>query len=300
MISIIIPFYNEKESLPMLHGEILEVFRTWDKPFEVVFVDDGSTDGSLADLPHTDKNVIVVRHRKRFGKGRALRSGLKAATGDIIVFMDGDLQDDPADIPNLHAKLEQGYDLVNGIRSKRKDNPVIRLYSGLVNRFLRLFMKSPFTDINCGFKMMRKEVTDEVELYGNNFRFLPLAAYYQGFRVSEISVGNRVRAYGKSKYGIMKLFIGIIDTLTAYFLYRFSERPLHFFGIIGGSLFSAGFVMTVYFVVERLFFGMLLYRRPALQFAILLIIVGLQIVMTGIIGELIVYLHNKEMHRKKQ
>ncbi|PIV08734.1 glycosyltransferase, partial [Candidatus Roizmanbacteria bacterium CG03_land_8_20_14_0_80_39_12] len=261
------------------------------KPFEVVLVDDGSE----KKIQISNSNSIkLIEHKKRMGKGEALKTGMSHANGNIIIFMDGDLQDDPHDFPSFFAKLEDGYDLVNGIRSKRKDTGIIQLYSHLANSVLRNIFKSPFTDINCGFKAFKREVLENMPLYGNNFRFLPLSAYYQGFKVAEIPVNNRKRIHGESKFGMSKLFIGLLDMTTAYFVFKFAERPLHFFGTMGGILFSAGFFISLYLAYERIFFNVLLYRRPLLQLGIVLIIVGIQIVMTGLIGELIVYLNKNK------
>lgn len=296
MLSIIIPFLNEEKNLTLLYKELKEVLATQKLEHEIIYVDDGSTDASAKEvelLQKHDKSVVLLSHRKAFGKGKAIRTGLSRATGGYIVFMDADLQDDPHDLPVFLEKLKEGYDLVNGIRVTRKDNPVVKLYSKSVNILLRSTLKSPFTDINCGFKMFRRQVLDEIVLYGNNFRFLPLAAFYKGFKVGEVPVNNRSREHGKSKYGIKKLFIGMIDTLTAYFLYQFAERPLHFFGTIGGIFFGIGFLYTCYLVFERIFYNVLLYRRPALLLGILFIIVGIQIAMTGIVGELIVYINRR-------
>ncbi len=294
MISIIIPFYNEADSLPTLIKNLIKVVGKTNEPYEIVAVDDGSTDN-----PPIYKWKVpclkIIKHRKKFGKGRALQSGIEHATGNIIVFMDGDLQDDPQNLPEFYEKIKKGCDFVNGARVNRQDNFLVKTYSGLAKKFLKIFLNSPFTDVNCGYKMFRKEILEEISLYGNNFRFLPLAAYYCGFTVTEIPVINHQRLYGRSKFGSGKLVGGIFDTFTAYFIYRFSERPLHFFGTIGGILFLTGFLLTLYLAIERIFFNMLLYRRPALLLGVLLIIVGLQIVMTGVIGELVVYLNKKKI-----
>lgn len=297
MLSILIPFHNERENLPLLLDSLKNQLHEMKEDYEFIFIDDGSTDMSSEAILHevNNENIILVRHGKRLGKGKALNSGLKRSTGDLIVFMDADLQDDPADLPKFLAKIHEGYDLVNGNRKgHRRDNFIIKMYSSLANAFLSKFLQSPFSDINSGFKMFKRKVTEDIVLYANNFRFLPLAAYYRGFRVTEIEVHNKQRIHGKSKFGMRKIFIGLFDTLTAYFLYQFSERPLHFFGIIGGFFFILGLLFGLYLTVERLFFGVLLYRRPSLLLAILLIIVGLQIVMTGMLGELIVYINKKK------
>lgn len=292
MISIIIPFHNESENIPILLTEIKEVMEKNTIVYEVVLVDDGSGE-NIESSTRTFLSTSYIQHHKRLGKGEALKTGLKNAKGDLIIFMDGDLQDDPNDIPVLLKKLHEGYDLVNGIRTKRKDTGIIRLYSAFANKVLRSVFKSPFTDINCGFKIFRREVLTEMPLYGNNFRFLPLSAYYRGYKVSETPVNNRKRIHGVSKFGAAKLFVGLLDMTTAYFVFKFAERPLHFFGAIGSSMFALGFLINAYLAVERIFFQVLLYRRPVLWLGILLMIIGVQILMTGLIGELIVYLHKK-------
>lgn len=295
MLSIIVPFLNEEKNLTILVDEIEEALRGKGVSYEIIFVDNGSTDGSkneAKDLDAKHKHVTTVRMRVK-GKGIALAEGFKYAKGEYIMFMDGDLQDNPYNIIEFLNKMEEEYDLVNGIRKIRKDNGIVKIYSRFANTFLKSLMKSPFTDINCGFKIMKRQVLEEIPLYANNFRFLPIAAYYKGFKVGEIPVDNRERLHGTTKYGIKKLFIGLIDTFNAYFLYQFSEKPLHFFGMLGGVFFGIGAIITLWLVVERLFFGVLLYRSISLLFGILFIIVGLQIMMTGLIGELIVYLSKK-------
>lgn len=300
MISLIIPFFNEVQNITPLIREIDEAMGTLHYEYEIVFVDDGSTDNSSSQVKKDgEKNnkIVLCTHKKRRGKGEALQTGIAKSKGDIIVFMDGDLQDDPRDIPRFLKEIEKGAQFVNGSRKIRKDNSVIRFYSELVNGFLKIFMDSPFTDINCGFKTFKREILTDIPLYGNNFRFLPLAAFYKGYAVAEIEVSNRPRIHGVSKFGIGKLLIGIFDTLTAYFLYRFAQNPLHFFGTIGAVAFGMGFIISFYLAIERIFFNVLLYRRPLLQLGIVLIIVGIQIIMTGIIGELIVYLHKKNQNK---
>lgn len=300
MISIIIPFYNEEESLPILHKEIIAVMEKIGKEYEVVYVDDGSTDASFNKIQilksklQTNSKIQIIKINKKKGKGEALKVGVENAKGDIIVFMDADLQDDPKDLEKFLTKIDEGYDFVNGVRKKRQDNFLVKTYSVFAGFILKQFFHSPFSDINCGFKVFKKEVLKDFYFYGNNFRFFPLAVFYQGFKVTEVMVTNKPRKFGKSKFGTSKLFIGILDMIGAYFIYRFSEKPLHFFGSIGGSFFFTGFIIAFYLSFERIFFNVLLYRRPALQLAILLIIVGVQILMTGIIGELIVYLNKKK------
>lgn len=292
MISIIIPFYNEAESIPVLVQQLNSQLNKLKKEFEIVLINDSSTDNPQSAIRNLN-NIKLFNHKKRLGKGEALKTGLENSSGEVIVFMDGDLQDDPVDLPKFLDKIREGNDFINGIREKRNDNAVVKFYSKIVAWFLKTFLNSPYTDINCGYKVFNRKVLKDFVFYGNNFRFFPLAVFYNGYKVTEINVKNNKRQFGKSKFGPGKLFTGLLDTLTAYFLFKFSEKPLHFFGMIGGLLFTVGFIISLYLAIERLFFGVLLYQRPLLQLGILLIIVGIQVVMTGIIGELIVYLHKR-------
>lgn len=309
MISIIIPFYNEENSLELLYKKIVGALKKYE--YEMIFIDDGSVDSSKSKVQslksrgenkEKSKNpdkMSIITHRKRLGKGKALLSGFEASKGEIIVFMDADLQNDPADIPQLYEKIYEGYDFVNGWRRDRKDEIGKTLPSSIFNwLIIKPFLGSTFHDINCGLKVLRRVVLEEIPLYGDNYRFLPFLAQKQGFKVTEVGISHQPRRYGISKYGFFRLFFGLIDTITTYFIYRFSEKPLHFFGTIGGGFFSIGFFLSIYMSAERIFYGKLLYRRPLLLFAILLIIVGIQIIMTGIIGELIVYISQKKLKIK--
>lgn len=292
MISIIIPFYNEKENLPILIDLLVKELK--DKEYEIILVDDGSDDKYKIINIRSQVKIKLLKHKKRLGKGLALKTGIEYSTGEIIVFMDGDLQDDPEDLNKFFKKIDEGYDFVNGIRINRhQDNIILEIYSSLAGLFLKTFLHSPYTDINCGFKAFKREVLKDFIFYGNNFRFFPLFVYYNGFKVGEVKVKNNLRKFGKSKFGPEKLITGVFDTLTAYFLYKFAEKPLHFFGSIGMTIFIIGFFISLYLTIERLFFGALLITRPLLWLGILLVIIGIQIGMTGIIGELIVYLDKK-------
>lgn len=301
-LSIIIPFHNEAENLP----ELLKSLEKQLEPhhdatlhhlqYEIVLVDDGSLDDyrpGITDYLSRD-HIKLVKMGRQMGKGKALNAGIRQSEGDLIAFMDADLQDDPADLASFLEKIHEGYDLVNGVRFDRQDNTLVKVYSRTAGWFLKTYLHSPFTDINCGFKMFRRTLLSDIAIYGNNFRFFPLAAFYEGYKVSEVKVHNRPRLHGASKYGAKKLFIGLIDMASAYFLYKFAEQPLHFFGSIGSVFTGFGLLALTIITYQRIFEGVLLYRRPALQYATFLIILGIQIIMTGILGELTVYLHKKK------
>lgn len=300
MVSIVIPFYNEEENLLILLDEICA--NLGDTDFELIFVDDGSIDNSKNKIENARSRIkdqkgkiVIISHGRRLGKGKALASGLRTSSGDVIIFMDADLQDDPADITKFLDKIDAGFDVVNGWRRDRRDAADKTLPSKIANTLLwRWFLNSELHDVNCGFKAFRRAVLEEIVLYGDNYRFIPLVAEKKGYRVGEVVVHHRLRKHGVSKYTFTRLFSGFIDTLTTYFIFRFSEKPLHFFGLIGGAFFGIGSVLSLYFIIQRLFFGELLYRRPAFLLSLVFVIVGLQIIMTGILAELVVYLDKKK------
>ncbi|MBI1863330.1 glycosyltransferase [Candidatus Microgenomates bacterium] len=296
MISVIIPFYNESENLAELITRLTRVFGEIKERYELVLVDDGSTDDYEKKLPKKSAEIHLVKHRRKLGKGRALETGFSKSKGDIIVFMDADLQDDPDDLPKFIEKLNAGYDFVNGWRRDRIDPISKTLPSSIFNYFLlKKMLKSTFHDINCGFKAMRRELLEEFVFYGDNYRFLPILVNKKGYKTTEVVVTHHARMHGVSKYGFFRIFFGFFDTVTTYFIYSFAEKPLHFFGPVGGVFFLVGLVITLWLTVERLFFDVELYKRPLLLAGIFLMIVGLQVIMTGILGELAVYLHkNKE------
>lgn len=289
-ISVIIPLLNEEESLAELHQQLSRAVCTLEKPVEFLFVDDGSTDRSmeiLSKLHKNDPQVRVIQFRRNYGKSAALALGFKAARGEIIVTVDADLQDDPDEIPNLVKKLEEGYDLVSGWKKDRKDPFVKRSSSKFFNLVTRIMTGLSIHDINCGLKAYRREVTETVNVYGQLHRFLPVLAQWQGFKVSEVPVKHRPRKYGKTKFGLSRFVAGFFDLLTVLFITRFTKRPLHFFGLIGASTFVIGAGISFYLAIERLFFGKFLSDRPLLFLGILAIIVGVQFVSIGLLGEMI-------------
>lgn len=293
MISVIIPFKNEAGSLIKLIPLLQKSLDSLGQPYDVHMVSNGSTDDWETKL--VAPTPAFIFHRLRRGdKGRALRRGLDRAKGDIILFMDADLEDDPRDIPALYKKLSEGYDFVNGWRKNRRHewHRVIPSFVGNT-LILRNLLGSSFHDINCGFKMFRRECLKDVVMYGDNFRFLPLVVEKLGFKTTEVIVQHKNREQGKSKYGFFNRLTVFADILTSYFIFRFAQKPLHFFAPIGAALLLPGLVITIALGIERIFSNVLLKDRPLLQAGILLIVVGLQIIMTGVIGELIVYTSKK-------
>ncbi len=292
-ISIVIPAYNEEDSLKPLAVELRKVFNEMrDYDFEVIVVDDGSTDNSLKvlnEIKKEDERFKIISFQKNYGKSAALSVGFKYATGDLIVTMDADLQDDPNEIPNLVKKIDEGYDLVSGWKKVRFD-PFIKRYSSRVFNFVTSFMTGiKIHDFNCGLKIYRKDVTDSIKVYGEMHRYLPVLAHWNGFRVGEIVVKHHPRRYGKTKFGASRFLKGFLDLITILFTTRYLRRPLHFFGTIGFLLFLIGFGIDLYLAIEWAFYGAYLTNRPMLWLGILLILLGFQTIAIGLIGEMIAH-----------
>lgn len=292
MISVVIPVHNEEESLATLHAELSAALAGVPvERYEVLFIDDGSRDGSwdvIRRLAESDGAVRGARFRRNFGKAAALTAGFRAARGNIVFTMDGDLQDDPAEVPRFLAKLAEGHDVVSGWKKTRHDpwhkvGPS-RVFNWLVSRLTGCRLH----DHNCGFKVYRSEVLQEVGLYGELHRFVPVLAHARGFRVSEIVVNHRARRFGKSKYGVSRFLKGLLDLLTVRFLSAFSQRPLHFLGGIGLGLFCLGGLGLLYLAIVWLDpkhepIG----NRPLLVYSAALLGVGTQLLSLGILAELV-------------
>lgn len=291
-VSILVPLFNEEESLRPLYSEIKKTLKTISSDHEIFFIDDGSTDKSLSiikDLARLDNKVRYLSFRTNYGKSAALQIGFKNITGDAVITMDADLQDDPSEIPQLLKKLSEGYDLVSGWKKKRYD-PFIKKYSSRFFNFVtRFFSKVKIHDFNCGLKAYRKEVTQSIHIYGELHRYIPVLAGWKGFSVSEITVKHHPRRYGKTKYGISRFFKGFIDLVTVIFTIRYIQRPMHLFGFVGVIAALAGFLVSLYLTYEKIFLGMGINNRPIFFLGILLIIVGVQFFAIGLIGELMVH-----------
>jgi glycosyltransferase involved in cell wall biosynthesis len=288
-ISIIVPLYNEQDNLEPLLDRIVETLSRMDRSYEVIFIDDGSSDGSfevIQRLHDRHQGVRAVQFRKNHGKSAALAVGFQEARGEVIITMDADLQDDPEEIPNLISKLKEGYDLVSGWKYKRHDPITKTLPSKLFNRVTCLISGIRIHDINCGLKAYRREVTESIQVYGELHRYLPVLAHWKGFRIAEIKVRHHPRLHGRSKFGAGRFVKGFLDLLTVTFLTQFTRRPMHLFGVLGLILFLVGLIINLYLTWLWLH-GIGIGHRPLLFLGILLVMVGVQFLLMGLIGEMI-------------
>ncbi len=302
MISVVVPLLNEEHSLDELYREITRALETHREPFEVVFVDDGSTDGSLDVLTrlHAENtNVVVIQLRRNFGKAAGLQAGFLEARGETIVTIDADLQDDPAEIPNLLARLDEGVDLVSGWKERRNDPWTRRVFSRVFNWATAVVSGVQLHDVNCGLKAYRAEVVQGMRLYGELHRFIPILAAYRGFTVAEISVNHRPRQHGRSRYGPERYLRGFFDLLSVTFMGRYKHRPLHLFGGIGVLMGTVGFVVLLYLTVVW-FWGQSIGQRPLLTLGVLLMVVGIQFVSLGLISELVTSQHEERMSERER
>jgi glycosyltransferase involved in cell wall biosynthesis len=295
VISVVVPVHDEERTVALLYDELQSALEPLDQAWEVVFVDDGSTDGSFAALTRlhsAQSNVRVVRLRRNFGKAAALAAGFASAEGDTVVTIDADLQDDPAEIPRLLAKLEEGFDLVSGWKTHRRDPLSRRVPSKIFNWVTGRVSGLRLHDLNCGLKAYRAEVVKGLRLYGELHRFIPVLAHYRGYRIAELPVNHRPREHGRSRYGVERYVRGFLDLLTVSFIGRYRYRPLHLFGGLGLGLGTLGFAILVYLTVLKIG-GEAIGRRPLLILGVLLVVVGLQFFSLGLISELITSQHEE-------
>jgi glycosyltransferase involved in cell wall biosynthesis len=287
---VVVPVFNEEKNINILYQELIDVLIKLDLTFEIIFIDDGSTDKSLAilsELQENDSRIVVISFRRNFGQTAALSAGFDYARGNIIITLDGDLQNDPEDIPKLLQKLSEGYDIVNGWRFDRKDSFFSRrLPSIIANKIISYSTNVKLHDYGCTLKAFRKEITQNIKLYGEMHRFIPAIASGMGSSVAEVKVNHRARKFGKSKYGISRTIRVVLDLITVKFLLSYATRPLQIFGLLGFSCGIIGSCMAIYLTIQRQFYGISLANRPALLLAILLIFMGLQFVTLGLLAEL--------------
>jgi len=288
-ISVLIPVMNEEESIGELYARLINALVTITERFEIVFVDDGSTDGTYAyilKLHQQDPRVRAIRFRRNYGKTAALVAGFERCRGEVIITMDGDLQDEPNEIPKLLEGLRE-YDLVSGWKKERHDPRNKTLPSRIFNTVVAKSTGLPLHDFNCGFKAYRREVTQELTLYSEFHRFIPVLADWRGFRVAEVAVQHNPRKYGQSKFGAMRFLRGLFDFLKVLFIMKYLQRPLHFFGPIAGVLFMAGFLIGLYLTGEKIITRATIGTRPALTLAVLLMVMGVQLFSLGLLGEML-------------
>lgn len=295
MISVVVPVFNEEESISHFYQELKKNLLGIKEAHEIVFIDDGSFDKTLEalkDLAKKDEKIKIYSFRRNHGKAEALTFGFQKAEGDLIVTLDGDLQDRPSEIVNLIKKHEEGFDMVSGWRKNRKDSFAKVIFSKVFNFMASSFWGVRLHDYNCGLKLYTKDAAKSLNLYGGMHRFIPLLVAEAGFRVTEVPVVHDVRKYGKSKYSAMKVLTQMPDMMTMLFLSKYGKRPLHFFGFIGAILFGLGILISLYLSILH-FQGESIGRRPLLTLGMLLIISGLQVGLTGLIADLVLNVSNK-------
>jgi glycosyltransferase involved in cell wall biosynthesis len=289
-LSVVIPIRNEAPNLPGLYREFTETLEAWGRPYELVLIDDGSTDESfalMADLQARDARVRVIRFRRNFGQTAAFAAGFKFARGRLIATADGDLQNDPRDLPRMVALIDEGHDIVCGWRKDRKDAFVTRrLPSMLANRLISWATGVRLHDYGCSLKVFRAEVVKPLKLYGEMHRFLPAIASELGVSISEVVVNHRARQHGTSKYGLSRTIRVVLDLMTVKFLLSYSTRPLQIFGLVGGAMLLGGLSVSAWLAYERLFGYQSIANRPLLLLGILLIFTGLQLLTLGLLAEL--------------
>lgn len=301
-LSLVIPIFNEKDNLEKLHAEIHAACLKLGKNHEILFIDDGSTDGSqaiLEKIQKQDRNTKIIRLRKNFGQTAALSAGFDHARGDIIITLDADLQNDPNDFGLLLTKLAEGYDIVSGWRAKRKDKFLTRrLPSIMANWLISTITRVKLHDYGCTLKAFRRDVVKNINLYGEMHRFIPAIASHMGVSIAEVKVNHRERRFGKSKYNIFRFIRVIFDLLTVKFLLSYSTRPLQIFGIFGLISGSIGGAIGIYLSYQRLVLQQSIANRPLLLLAILLLVIGFQFITLGLLAEILVRAYHESLEKR--
>lgn len=291
MLSVCIPIHNERENLLALAAELETVFKNIPTPFEVVFVDDGSTDGSdkvLEGLCLKNTNFKLITFRKQSGQSAAFEACFRASRGDILITLDGDLQNDPADIPSLLAKLEEGYDFVGGWRRNRKD-PILRsFYSKVANLIIRLVTRTKFKDLGCSLKVFRREFIEGIRLYGETHRFLNILIEQSGARICEVPVNHRPRIHGSSKYGMIRVIKVQLDLCTIWFMRNYQSKPIYVFGFVGLFLIFSGLGMASVTLYEKYAMGTWVHRNPLFVLSMVFTLIGTQFLGLGLLAEILI------------
>lgn len=302
LVSIIVPVYNEEENAEQMYTELAMMAEKGGLRCEFIFVDDGSSDRTvplLSAVASKDSRVRLVTLRRNFGQTAAMAAGIDFAQGDLMVTLDGDLQNDPAEIPRMIAKLDEGYDLVAGWRKDRKDKMLSRrLPSMLANRLISKTTNVRLHDYGCSLKVFRAEVARGLQLYGEMHRFIPALAAQNGVTIAEIPVNHRARTAGTSKYGISRTFRVLLDLLTVQFFLTFSTRPLHMFGAMGFVAGGLGSALFLWLAVEKFLMGMPIGNRPALMIGVMLVLIGFQFICFGLLAEVMVRTYHESQNKK--
>lgn len=300
-ISVVVPIYNEYESLPALVGAIAQVLNGMERTYEIIGVDDGSTDGSsdrLRELTQQYPHLVAVLLRRNYGQTAAMAAGFKYARGGIVVTLDGDLQNDPADIPRLIDRLDEGYDLVSGWRKDRQDNTLTRLIpSRIANWLIAGVTGVALHDYGCSLKAYRAEVIRDLNLYGELHRFLPALAFIEGARITEMPVTHHARRFGTSKYGLGRTLRVVMDMLTVYFMKKFLTRPMHVFGSLGLASMATGIALGLYLTLVKFLAGQDIGDRPLLVLAVVLLLAGIQLFSVGLLAELMMRTYHESQQR---
>jgi len=285
-ISVVVPLMNEEDNIKYLIEEIENALKDYD--YELVLVDDGSTDNTVEEIKKymNDKTKLVILNRN-YGQTSAMAAGIEVASGDVIITIDGDLQNDPRDIPMMIEKLNEGYDVVAGIRAKRQDEPFRKFLSKIANKIIRKVTKVHISDYGCTLKVFRSDVAKNLGLYGELHRFIPILASMYGAKITEVPVRHHERKYGQSKYGFNRTFKVISDLMYLVFMQRFGQKPMHFFGTVGFLMFSFGILIDFYLLILKLF-GESIGNRPLLTLGTMMILGGIQLITTGFLAEIMI------------
>lgn len=300
-ISVVIPLYNEEESIPHLRTALTEALAHYGDAYEVIIVDDGSKDRSyqlLCEWAAADSHLTVIRLRRNFGQTAAFSAGFDYARGEVVITMDADLQNDPADVPKLMAKMDEGYDIVSGWRINRQDRFLDRkLPSMIANRLISNVTDVQLHDYGCSLKAYRRDVLQHVRLYGELHRFIPALASQVGGTVTEVPVNHRARQFGRSKYGISRTIRVMLDLILVWFLGSYSTRPIHVFGAMGLLSAGGGVLIGLYLTFLKLFLGENIGGRPMLLLAVLLVVIGVQLITMGLLGEMIIRTYHESQNK---
>jgi len=301
-LSIIIPAYNEEDNIEPVYRELKSVLSETGHPYEILFIDDGSTDQTfqkMKSIQIKDDSVRIIKFRKNFGQSAALQAGFDFATGTLIITMDSDLQNDPHDIPALITKMEQeGFDVVCGWRYNRQDSAFKKLFSKMANSLRKFLTKETIHDSGCTLRSYKKECVEDLELYGELHRYIPAVLQWKGYRVGELKVNHRERTHGLSKYTWKRLTKGFLDLIVIAFWQKYSVRPMHIFGGFGFILAIVGFFISMYLIFERLFFNMGLTERPLFLVGFFLLVVGIQFIALGILADILLKIYHGQNERK--